>query len=122
MLGSQLHSNPHRASKGHDMADIKPGSNVQVKVVKAPTNAAAAKTIVRILSKDKTVMAENKRQRQIRKRLYAPQPRGGRTYGGYVVKQHPVKGILGEQGTVFASLDVVQDLKSVERFVEVTPA
>jgi len=104
------------------MATIKPGSSVLVKVVKAPTNAAATKTIVRLLSKDKTVMKENKRQRQIRKRLYAPQPRGGRTYGGYIVKQHPVKGVIGEQGTITASLDVLQDLKSVERFVEVSAA
>jgi hypothetical protein len=101
---------------------IKPGSNVTVKVVKAPTNAAATKTIVRILSKDTAVMKENKRQKQIRKRLYAPKPRGGRTYGGFIVKQHPVKGVIGEQGVVFASLDVVRDLQSVERFVEVTPA
>jgi len=104
------------------MATIKPGSSVLVKVVKPPTNAAATKTIVRLLSKDKTVMKENKRQQQIRKRLYAPQARGGRTYGGYIVKQHPVKGVVGEQGTITASLDVMQDLKSVERFVEVTKA
>ncbi len=101
---------------------ITPGSTVTLKVVKAPTNAAAVKTIVRLLSKDKVVMAENKRQRQIRKRLYAPQARGGRTYGGYIVKQHPVHGKIGEQGTIFASIDVCKDLKSVERFIEITTA
>jgi len=101
---------------------VTPGSNITVKVVKAPTNAAAAKTLVRLLSKDKVVMAENKRQRQIRKRLYAPQARGGRTYGGYIVKQHPIEGKIGEQGTIFASLEVCTAIKSVERFVEITPA
>jgi len=101
---------------------VTPGSTITVKVVKTPTNIAAAKTIVRLLSKDKAVMAENKRQRQIRKRLYAPAPRGGRTYGGYVVKQHPLDGKLGEQGTIFASLEVCTALKSVERFVEITTA
>ncbi len=99
---------------------VQPGTTITVKVVKTPTNVAAAKTLVRLLSKDKAVMAENKRQRQIRKRLYAPQARGGRTYGGHVVKQHPIAGKLGEQGTIFASLEVVTALKSVERFVEIT--
>jgi len=101
---------------------ITPGSKVLVKIVKAPTNVAAAKTLSRILSKDPAAKREMNRQRAIRKRLYDPQPRGGRTYGGHIVKQQPMYGKLGESGTITASLDVLRDLGSVERFVEVTPA
>ncbi len=104
------------------MADITPGSKVNVKIVSYPTNAAAAKTIVRLLSKDSTVVTENARLRRIRKQQYNPQPRGGRLYAGHLVKQHPIKGVVGEQGTIIASVDVLTDLNSVKRFVEVTPA
>ncbi|MEX2213980.1 MAG: hypothetical protein WD768_07620 [Phycisphaeraceae bacterium] len=101
---------------------IKPGSRILVKVVKAPTNAAAEKTLARLLCKDAAAKREVNRQRSIRKRLYDPKPRGGRTYAGHIVKQQPMHGKLGESGTITASLDVLRDLASVERFVEVTPA
>ncbi len=104
------------------MTDIAPGSRIHVKIVKEPTSAAAAKTLVRILSKDAGVQAENARQREIRTRLYNPKRRGGRTYAGHVVKQHPVKGCAGESGTITATLDVLRDLNSVQRFVEVSAA
>ncbi len=104
------------------MSDIAPGSRINVTIVKDPTSQAATKTLVRLLSKDARVQAENDRQRKIRKRLYNPKPRGGRFYGGHVVKQHPLKGRRGESGTITATLDVLRDLESVKRFVEITPA
>jgi hypothetical protein len=101
---------------------IAPGSKINVKIVKQPTNAAASKTLVRVFQKDPEVYAENDRQRKIRKKNYSPSRRGGRLYGGRVVKQHPVKGILGEAGTITATLSVLRDLASVERFIEVSNA
>ncbi len=105
-----------------DIANIKPGSKVSVKVVNIPTNAAARKTIARILSKDKAVHAENIKQSRIRRKNYSPAMRGGRLYSGRVVKQHPVKGERGESGVVLATMDVIRDLQSVRRFVEVGSA
>ena len=103
--------------------DIKPGSDIQIKVVKRPTNAAAAKTLVRVLAKDPTHKAEFDRLAKVRRRGYNPQPRGGRTYAGHVViRKKPVTGSLGEQGTVKATVDVIRDLRSVQRFVEVSAA
>jgi len=105
------------------MADqIAPGTKVVVKVVKQPTNAAASKTITRILSKDRGVKRENERLRRSRAsaRVYAA--RGGREWAINHPKQRPVKGELGESGTVVATYDVIKDLGSVEKFVEVTPA
>ncbi len=101
---------------------IAPGSKINVKIVRQPTNAAASKTLVRVLQKDPEVYAEHDRQRKIRKKNFSPIRRGGRLWGGQVVKQHPVKGRLGEGGTVTATTSVLQDLGSVKRFIEVTPA
>ncbi|MCX5658242.1 MAG: hypothetical protein NTW19_00800 [Planctomycetota bacterium] len=102
--------------------DIAPGSTVNVKVVKKPTTAAAAKTIVRILSKSVRVKAENERLRKSRKTHFRQAGRGGRLWNINVVKQHPVKGIEGESETLTATLDVLTDLRSVSRFVDVTKA
>jgi len=51
-----------------------------------------------------------------------PSMRGGRLYGGRQVKLYPVKAEIGEQGTVLATPDVIADLKSVARFIEVSGA
>ena len=101
---------------------ITPGSQINVKIVKQPTNAAASKTLVRLLAKDPVVSAEHQRQAKIRKTHFSPKRRGGRLWGGQVVKQHPVKGRLGESGTVTATNQVLRDLGSVQRFVEVSEA
>jgi len=102
-----------------DIATVKPGSRINVKVVKQPTSVAAAKTIARVLCKDEEVAAENRRQRKVRDRNYNPKMRGGRLYGGRVVKQHAAKGEIGETGVITATVDVIRDLQSVSRFIEV---
>lgn len=105
-----------------ELKNVRLGSKVRVTVTKKPTNAAAAKTIVRLLSKDPAVKKDNARLRAIRKRDYNPDRRGGRLYGGRVVKQHPVQAKAGETGVVTATDDVLRDLHSVARFIEVAPA
>ena len=102
--------------------DIAPGSTVHVRITRNPTNAAAAKTLVRLLCKDPEAQRQMKLQRKIRDKHYKPDVRGGRLYGGRVVKQSPVKGVEGESGTFQATPDVIRDLASVSRFVEIKPA
>ena len=102
--------------------DIQLGSSIHVKVASQPTSAAATKTIVRVPSKSKDVREENKRLAKLRKVHHKPSRRGGRLYGGRMVKLRPVKGQLGEEGTVAATADVLADLASVSRFVAVTKA
>lgn len=101
---------------------IAPGSKVNVKIVKQPTNAAATKTLMRVLAKDHEVSTEHQRQAKLRKTHYSPGRRAGRLWGGQLVKQHPIKGRVGEAGTVLATTAVLRDLGSVERFVEVSQA
>jgi hypothetical protein len=104
------------------MSDIKPNSQVTIKVVKNPTNQAARKTIQRLLSKDGTVKAENRRLKRVRKTHFYQARRGGRFWNVNVVKQNAVLGVVGETGVISASLDVITDLKSVANFLEITPA
>jgi len=101
---------------------IEPGSTINVKVVHEPTNAAASKTLARVLSKDEDARREDRRLHDVRQKNYSPSMRGGRLYGGRLVKQSARNGTLGESGTLFASVDVLRDLKSVERFIEVSKA
>ena len=127
IMTPQLFDCPSPSSGRHTgnlmmLDQITPGSQVHIKVVKRPTNAAASKTLARLLSKDATVAIENKRLDKVRKSNYKPRMRGGRLYGGQMVKLHPVKGQLGDAGTVTATLDVLTDLKSVSRFVSVEAA
>ena len=100
--------------------DITPGSTVTVKVVNAPTNIAARKTLVRVLTKDPGAQAEEKKMRKTRDRHYDPRRRGGRLYGGQMRKITRVKGEKGETGTIRATADVIRDLQSVARFIEVS--
>lgn len=102
--------------------NVAPGTKINVKVVKTPTSKAAAKTITRLLSRDAAVKKENERLRRARQKNQTSHMRGGREWFVRVPKQRPVTGRIGESGTITATLDVLSDLKSVERFVEVKKA
>ena len=106
------------------MSQFNPGSSITIKVTAEPTSSAARKTLVRLLSKDATVEKENRRLKRVRETNEVATQRGGRVrvWAGRVKKQHPVAGVVGEQATVVATLDILQDLASVERFVEVVQA
>lgn len=101
---------------------IAPGTKVNVKVVKQPTNVSARKTIVRILSKDLSVKRDEKRLSRVRRDAFRQAQRGGRFWDINVVKQASVTADLGTVKTLVATLDVLTDLKSVSKFVEVTAA
>jgi hypothetical protein len=104
------------------MAAIALGSMIHVKIVRQPTTARAAKTLERLLCKDRGLQKEVKRQSKIRKEGFRSHQRGGRPWEVRVVKQHAAEGKVGEQGTIWATADVIRDLGSVERFIEITPA
>ncbi len=106
------------------MSTIAPGNKIAVTIVKTPTNVAARKTLVRVLSRDAGVKKTNARLYATRKANERVTVRGGRLrlWEGRVVTQHPVKGNIGETGTFTATLDVLKDLASVARFVEVKAA
>ena len=102
--------------------NIAPGSKVTVKITKRPTSAAAQKTLKRLLAKDDVVRKEDRRQTQVRKAGFRTHQRGGRDWEVRVVRQDLVLAQPGEQGTITASADVLRDLKSVQRYIEISKA
>jgi len=101
------------------VTDIAPGSTVQVTVKQAPTNEAAAKTLVRILSKDAVAKANDKRLRQARKDHKVVRVRSGRPWAVLVPKQPTILPEVGVTGTIVADYQTLKDLASVERFIDV---
>lgn len=103
------------------LAKLAPGTRIKLTVASIPASEGARKTLVRLLSKDDDAKIEDARLRQVRKANAVINQRGGRIrlWAGRVVKQHPVKGKLGETGTITASVDVLRDLRSVARFVNI---
>ena len=104
------------------LENIAPGARVNVRITQRPSNEAAVKTLRRVLSKDPVFHQENRRQEKVRKSGFRTKQRGGRPWEVRLVKQHAVNAEVGEQGTVVATVDVLRDLQSVGRFVEVSPA
>lgn len=101
---------------------IKPGSTVTVKVTKTPTNAAGVKTLQRVLAKDPVQQKDVRRLRRIREQETQIHQRGGRQWHVRIPKPTKIHGRAGESGTVKATLDVLRDLRSIEKFVDVRVA
>ncbi len=101
--------------------DITPGSNVRIEIQRVPRAAAALKTLTRICAKDPHV----RRVHRIRKRRrpsVRTRQRGGRPWKHRMRSRPPVALEPGRSYTVCATLDVVRDLASVQRYVQVSPA
>ena len=104
--------------------DVTPGTNVTVKIIRQPNSAAAQKTLVRLLSKDREVVKRDDKLARIRKAGQTKSPRGGRwrVWESRQPKIRTITGTAGESGTFFAGSQEVRDLKSVEKYVEVSAA
>jgi len=102
------------------LTDIQPGQQINVTVTSEPKAAAQRKTLIRLCEKDEQVRAERKRLKRARPVKY--HRRGGRPWGDRPYRVAVVKTTAGASYKIFASVDVLRDLKSVEKHVEVTPA
>ena len=100
--------------------NIAPGAQVRVEVVKRPTNAAALKTLRRVLVKDATAADAKKKDKLFRRRSESVKRRGGRPWEHRPTMRHPFNGLIGESGTLKATASVLHDLASISRFVKVT--
>jgi len=104
------------------LENIETGQKVRVKVARQPTNAAARKTLARLLAKDPQIAAEQQRRKEVRDTHKHVRTRAGRPWIVRPEKKPAITGDRGEAGTIRATYDVLKDLKSVEKFVEVSPA
>lgn len=99
--------------------DITPGTVVTVKIKKTPRCAAAAKTLSRLFGKDPV----NKKKRVQRKKLLAAamdvRRRGGRPWEVRPLAPRLVQPEQGDSCRIRATSDVIGDLRSVARFIDV---
>jgi hypothetical protein len=100
--------------------EVKPGQWVNVKVVSRPRAESRVKTLMRLFNQNPEVKKERERQRKSR-------PVGEHRRGGRMWKDRPTHLAVAEVKPgatykIFASVDVLKDLKTVAANVEVTPA
>jgi hypothetical protein len=101
--------------------DITPGTTVSVEITAPPTRAAAIKTLNRVCRKDHKV-AEYHRIMKDNRPSWQLSRRGGRWWHHQMRTRPNVQLVPGAKYTVRATVDVLRDLASVERWVKVTPA
>jgi len=101
---------------------LRPGSTITLTLKKAPTNAAACKTLSRLFAKDPI----HRKARRTRKKLLTNQlevrRRGGRPWEVRSKAPRLVQPTQGDACTILATPDVIRDLGSVERFITVKAA
>ena len=100
--------------------DIRPGQWINVTVTRQPRAAGALKTLVRLLQRDTAA-------RKIAARAKKARPVGEHRRGGRMWKDRPsrvptVATDAGASYRIFASLDVLKDLTSIEKYVQIVPA
>jgi hypothetical protein len=103
-------------------ADITPGQTIRVSVTRIPSSESAAKTVRRVLLKDKALSDEKRAAKTRRVRAMRPKTRGGRPWLVRPIKAVLVKSEPGESGVVTATGDVIRDLQSVGNCVEISAA
>ncbi len=102
------------------MSDIKPGQWINVKVKARPRALAGRKTLVRLFEQDSGVRKE--RRRQAKSRIAQESRRGGRIWMNIPARLEIVETSPGATYKIFASIETLKALKSVEKYVEITPA
>jgi hypothetical protein len=100
--------------------EIKSGQWVNVKIKSLPRAAARRKTMVRLFEQDPQVKRE--RTRVVRSRPVTTHRRGGRDWNDRPRRLEVVDTAPGKTYKVFASVAALRDLKSIEPYVEITPA
>ncbi len=100
--------------------EIVPGSQVTVEMIRRPTSQAAAKTLMRLFRKDPAIVRHHRHQHA--KRPSWQEWRRGNAIWHHQMRTRPaVRLEVGRTYRLRASPDVIRDLRSVERFVKVTP-
>ena len=102
--------------------DVKPGTQVCVKVSAEPTNQAAAKTLSRVFARGRGGRKLRSSRKQLRTNHIEGRQRGGRTWMVRPKAPRLCQPKKGDDCIVFATSALINDLRSLVRFVEVTPA
>jgi hypothetical protein len=100
--------------------EIVPGSQVNVEMIRVPTTRAAAKTLTRLFRKDPAAVRDARHQ-HAKRPSWQEWRRGNATWHHQMRTRPPVRLAVGRTCRLRATVDVIRDLRSVERFVKVTP-
>ncbi|MBP7933671.1 MAG: hypothetical protein KA354_03380 [Phycisphaerae bacterium] len=100
--------------------DIRPGQWINVTVTRQPRAAGAMKTLARLLQMDK--VARKKAARARKARPVGEHRRGGRMWKDRPSRVPAVSTDPGATYRIFASLDVLKDLTSIKKYVQIAPA
>jgi hypothetical protein len=101
-------------------AEIKPGTWINVKVVKQPKTEAKKKTMVRLFENDPEIKQERRRLSSARQARF--HRRGGRPWRDAPARLQIVETKPGADYKLFASYDTVKAIRSLGDTVEVKPA
>jgi hypothetical protein len=103
------------------MDSITPGATISMRITKNPTTAAARKTLIRLARKD-PAMARHQRHQQRKRPSWQEWRRGNATWHHQMKSNFPVAIETGRAFTLRATVSVLRDLSSVQRFIAVEPA
>lgn len=101
--------------------DIQPGQNIKVEITSRPTSEAAEKTLLRLFRKDPDVKRAH-RHRKEQRPSWQTWRRGGKMWHHQMKSRPMIRLEPGASYHLFASMDVIRDLHSVERCVKVASA
>ena len=101
--------------------DVAPGSKVAIEITGRPTSESARKTLTRVCSKDPAILSA-KRRKKTHRPSWQEWRRGGKMWHHQMKSRPAVTLEPGHKYTVMASVDVLRDLRSVERFIKVQPS
>ena len=99
--------------------DITPGATVSIEISAPPRNEAAKKTLYRICRKDAGVAKFHRRWKDKRP-SWQTWIRGGKLWHHQMKSRPPLKLTAGAKYTVHATVDVIRDLESVRKWVNVS--
>jgi len=98
---------------------ITPGSNIKLEIAKLPSNAAARKTLTRLCRRDAGVQRTQRHQQRKRPSLEFWN-RGNKQWHHQMKTIPPVTLHVGAAYQMRATLDVIRDIASIEKWVKVS--
>ncbi len=99
--------------------EIAPGQRVSIELTAVPRSQAAVKTLTRLFAKDPAAVRAHRWQSRHRP-SWESWRRGGNQWHHQMKTKPPVTLAPGRQLSAVATVDLLRDLQSVQRWVKIT--
>ncbi len=103
-------------------AEIVAGTVVSIKVKRTVLKEAAAKTLSRLFAKDPVNRHARGKRKELLKSALMVRRRGGRPWEVRPKAPRLFQPVVGDTCTLRATSDVIGDLRSLTRYIDITPA